>query len=444
MRALLLFAVVLFAFLAVRWFRGDPGTAQAGAAQAPLVAGSAAEPQTTNVSPEGPARFLAPPSRPAASENPSPAATREASAPPATAAPDATAWPASLLPTGGGPTEDVAVAAALVHGTPAEVQAAAAGLPRDRALLLESFAWAVAGEKQEALSLSEKISSKDGLESRERAFFEAALTGRAAAQASTASGPVPLAMEMALLARDARRALDAKDFVAAAEGYSDLLKGELGAPWAPDRRVLAGWTDGLRVAQREYRWNPRATWPGIEVKVQPGESLIGIRKRYLADRPDARMCTGLVERANRVKGYLQPGQTLRIPTDAVRVLVDLDARWALFLMGEEVAAAWPVGIGRPGEDTPPGDYTVRNKLENPPWMKEGQEPIPFGDPRNPLGTRWMGWSKDGAKTSYGFHGTWDPDSIGQAQSDGCVRFLNADVEELFQILPEGAPIRIEG
>jgi lipoprotein-anchoring transpeptidase ErfK/SrfK len=156
------------------------------------------------------------------------------------------------------------------------------------------------------------------------------------------------------------------------------------------------------------------------------------------------MCTGLIERANRLKGILQPNQVLRIPTEPVRVVVDLEACWALFFIGDEVAAAWPVGIGRPGEETPAGSYTVRNKLENPPWMKEGQEPIPFGDPRNPLGTRWIGWDKDGAKTSYGFHGTWEQESIGHAASDGCVRLLNQDVEQLFQILPEGAPILIQG
>jgi lipoprotein-anchoring transpeptidase ErfK/SrfK len=180
------------------------------------------------------------------------------------------------------------------------------------------------------------------------------------------------------------------------------------------------------------------------MKVQKGDSLIEIRKRYLREHPGAQMCTGLIERSNRLKGVLQPDQVLQVPTDPARILVDLPARWALFYLGDQVAAAWPVGIGRPGEETPPGDYTVRNKLDNPPWMKEGQEPIPFGDPRNPLGTRWMGWTKDGVKTSYGFHGTWEPISIGQAASDGCIRFTNEDVEELFQILPEGAPIRIQG
>ena len=73
-------------------------------------------------------------------------------------------------------------------------------------------------------------------------------------------------------------------------------------------------------------------------------------------------------------------------------------------------------------------------------MRTGQEMIPFGDPRNPLGTRWIGWFEDGLRTSYGFHGTQEPESVGNASSDGCVRFHNADVEVLFEILPEGASV----
>jgi hypothetical protein len=339
--------------------------------------------------------------------------------------------------------DEVQVAAALLHGTPAEVQAAAASLPRDRALLLESFSWAAAGERKLALSLSERI-DRDSVDGRERALFEAALTGRAPAPASAPAGPVSLAMEMSLRAREAQQALEARRHPEAAAAFSRLLIGELEAPWSPDRRLLAEWTRGLDEAQREHRWNPRSAWPAVEMKVESGDNLIELRLRYLSEHPGARMCTGLIERANRLKGFLQPGQVLKVPTEPVRVVVDLEACWSLFLVGEEVAAAWPVGIGRPGEETPPGSYTVRNKLENPPWMKEGQEPIPFGDPRNPLGTRWVGWSREGAKTSYGFHGTWDQDSVGRAASDGCVRLLNEDVEELFQILPEGAPVDVRG
>jgi hypothetical protein len=429
MRSLLMLLLVVLAFLALRWFA--PGQANA-ADEAP---------PTT----EAGAHFLASP-------EPEPTVSAARTEPRATSLSAATpeppktpeSWPANLLSSSASGTPDeLRIAAALVHGTPAEVQQAAGSLAPDRALLLESFAWALAGERQMALSLSEKIAAKEAIATEERTLFEAALTGRAGKSAD-AKGPVPLAMEMALTARDAACALTERSFPAAARGYSELLAAELGAPWPADRATLARWTKGLDEAQREHRWNPRSEWPSIELKVERGDSLIAIRMRYLADHAGARMCTGLIERANRLKGQLQPGQILRIPTDPARIQVDLDARWALFFLGDEVAAAWPVGIGRPGEETPPGDYTVRNKIENPPWMKEGQEPVPFGDPKNPLGTRWIGWSKDAAKTSYGFHGTWSPESIGQAASDGCVRFLNEDVEELFQILPEGAPIRIQG
>jgi lipoprotein-anchoring transpeptidase ErfK/SrfK len=411
MRPLLLLLVVILAFFAVRWFR--PAAAQAEEA-----------PRAASADPEA-VRFLSPPVAAATPDpEPAPSTVEEASR---------KAWPASLLPAAdsAGTPDEVGLAAALLHGTPAEVQALTGSIARDRALLLESFAWALAGERTTALSLSAQIGDRESLDGRERALFEAALT-RDADVRPTSSTPVAFAMEMALLAMEAQRALGAREFARAATAFSALLVAEIHAAWPADRDLLAAWSAGLETAQREHRWNPRGEWAAVEMTVESGDSLIALR-------------TGLIERANRIRGHLQPGQVLKVPTDPVRVLVDLEDRWALFFLGQEVAAAWPVGIGRPGEDTPPGDYVVKNKLENPPWMKEGQEPIPFGDPRNPLGTRWMGWSTpEGARTSYGFHGTWEPESIGQAASDGCIRLLNDDAEELFLVLPEGAPIRIQG
>jgi hypothetical protein len=249
-------------------------------------------------------------------------------------------------------------------------------------------------------------------------------------------------MEMALRGREARSALAAREYPAAAAALSALLVAEFEAPFSPDSGALERWAKDLELAQREHRWSPRGSWPSVEVTVASGDTLIEIRKRYLAANAGTRLCTGLIERANRLSGHLQPGMKLRIPTEPVRVLVDLEARWLLYFLGEEVAAAWPVGIGRPGEETPPGEYTAIEKTEKPSWMKVGQEPVPFGDPRNPLGTRWIGWARGGQKTTYGFHGTQEPESIGRAASDGCVRMRNEDVEVLFQILPEGAPILV--
>jgi lipoprotein-anchoring transpeptidase ErfK/SrfK len=102
--------------------------------------------------------------------------------------------------------------------------------------------------------------------------------------------------------------------------------------------------------------------------------------------------------------------------------------------------SWSIGIGREGEETILGEFTVGEKEEDPMWWRPGQEPMPNADPRNPLGSRWIEWYRDGSPTSYGFHGTNEPDSIGEAESEGCVRLLNEDVELLFEILPLGAPV----
>ena len=43
---------------------------------------------------------------------------------------------------------------------------------------------------------------------------------------------------------------------------------------------------------------------------------------------------------------------------------------------------------------------------------------------------------------YGIHGTAEPNSIGTASSQGCVRLLNKDVEEIFDFIPEKTLVRI--
>lgn len=429
MRALALLAIVLLAFLTVRWLapRPDPVEAGVAAPEAQADAGAA---------------FLAPPERRAQPEAKSP----EAALPdrPAQTEAHSEASAIGFLPAPGVVEGELAAARALAHGTPAEVEAAAAGLPQERALFFAAFAWAVAGERQMAQSLAAKL-DPSRVAPRERALLTLALEGKGPIPAASgAPSAVEAALEIALLAREAQAALAAREYRAAAEGFSALLVAELDAPFAPETAALVRWTEGLDKAQREHRWHPEGAWPSLEVVVEPGDTLISLRKRYLATRPEARLCTGLIERANRLTGHLQPGQKLRIPSDSVRVVVDLEARWLLYFLGEEVAAAWPVGVGRAGEETPPGEYTAIEKTERPSWMKVGQEPVPFGDPRNPLGTRWIGWAREGKKTTYGFHGTQEPESIGKAASDGCVRLRNEDVEALFQILPEGAPIRVRG
>lgn len=99
--------------------------------------------------------------------------------------------------------------------------------------------------------------------------------------------------------------------------------------------------------------------------------------------------------------------------------------------------SYPVGTGK-NDNTPRGDYIINLKQKEPIWYKDNSKPIPYGDPENALGTRWMAISYPG----FGIHGTWEPDTVGKASSAGCVRMRNEDVEELFSLVKEGTPVHI--
>ena len=43
---------------------------------------------------------------------------------------------------------------------------------------------------------------------------------------------------------------------------------------------------------------------------------------------------------------------------------------------------------------------------------------------------------------YGIHGTIEPQNLGKQVTEGCVRMVNADVEELFIIVPTGTEVTI--
>jgi len=47
------------------------------------------------------------------------------------------------------------------------------------------------------------------------------------------------------------------------------------------------------------------------------------------------------------------------------------------------------------------------------------------------------------KPAYGIHGTIEPKSIGTQASEGCIRMLNEEVEELYSIVPVGTKVIIE-
>lgn len=100
-----------------------------------------------------------------------------------------------------------------------------------------------------------------------------------------------------------------------------------------------------------------------------------------------------------------------------------------------------VGTGKSSTKTPTGKSKIVNKIKNRPYYSGG---IPGGDPRNPLGDRWLGLQLRGTYgTTYGIHGNNDPSSIGKHVSGGCVRMHNSEVRWLFNQVPIGTTVILD-
>ncbi len=105
---------------------------------------------------------------------------------------------------------------------------------------------------------------------------------------------------------------------------------------------------------------------------------------------------------------------------------------------------YPVATGK-FDKTPEGTFKIVEKTKNPVWWSPDGKEVPFGDPKNILGTRWMSIRATGKTPDargYGIHGTWDDASIGKSASAGCIRMHNKDVEELFTMVPRGTEVLI--
>ena len=107
--------------------------------------------------------------------------------------------------------------------------------------------------------------------------------------------------------------------------------------------------------------------------------------------------------------------------------------------------SYGVAVGLPEYPTPTGLFRIQSKQVNPtwtapnsPWAGEmaGQS-VSGGDPNNPLKARWMG-----VNGAVGIHGTGQEYSIGSRASHGCIRMRVADVIDLYNRVPLGAPVLI--
>jgi len=98
---------------------------------------------------------------------------------------------------------------------------------------------------------------------------------------------------------------------------------------------------------------------------------------------------------------------------------------------------FPIAVGKSITPSILGDFRIATMVNNPTWYPQGKDPVPPG-PDNPLGPWWLGLDYP----SYGIHGNNAPSSIGKAQSKGCIRMRNEDVEYLARKVQKGTQVRL--
>ena len=133
---------------------------------------------------------------------------------------------------------------------------------------------------------------------------------------------------------------------------------------------------------------------------------------------------------------IRPGQQLKVIKGPFSAIVELNSYTMTVHAYGYFVRAYKIGIGKDGA-TPLGKFTVLKKVVNPQYTDPQGHVIEGGDPTNPLGDRWLDLGK-----SYGIHGTIDPNSIGKAESRGCIRLRNEDVEEVYDMLAVGSEVVI--
>jgi len=181
----------------------------------------------------------------------------------------------------------------------------------------------------------------------------------------------------------------------------------------------------------------RAMPEKTDYTVQPGDSLAALARKYGTT-------VDVIQKSNRLTGQtIRAGDRLRIFSGKFSIQVSKTRNDLVLLLNDRFFKRYRVGTGQYGK-TPTGSFFIKDKIPSPPWWRPDGKLIPFGDTNNVLGTRWMALSStDNVPVrGYGIHGTWEPDTIGKQASAGCIRLLNAEVEQLFSLVPEGTTVTI--
>jgi lipoprotein-anchoring transpeptidase ErfK/SrfK len=132
-----------------------------------------------------------------------------------------------------------------------------------------------------------------------------------------------------------------------------------------------------------------------------------------------------------------------------RIVVSKAGKTLKAYRGDKLVALFTVSSGSSEFPLPLGEWDILGEAYNPPYSydpavlgkddPDGKEyTLPPG-PNSPVGVVWIDLSKE----HYGIHGTPDPETIGRAQSSGCVRLTNWDAARLAGMVSQSTQVIFE-
>jgi LysM repeat protein len=167
--------------------------------------------------------------------------------------------------------------------------------------------------------------------------------------------------------------------------------------------------------------------------IQPGDTLGKIAEKYHVTDNLLAAINGIKD-----KNRIRAGQNLKVVHGPFHARIFKNRHVLYVFLQDTFVRQYTVGLGLEN-GTPTGEWSVTDKLVNPPYYSpRGEGIIAADDPDNPLGERWIGLrgvsGEAAGQQRYGIHGTHDPLTIGMNESLGCVRMYNEDVEALYDML----------
>ena len=198
----------------------------------------------------------------------------------------------------------------------------------------------------------------------------------------------------------------------------------------PNSPLVLDWQKKLEETNLKIIFSDIITPKSQIYEVKPTDTLERIARRF-------NTTVDLIKRINNLDSdRILPGRKLKIWLGRFSLLVDKSQNILILRSDDEIIKTYRVSTGK-NLSTPIGKFKIENKLISPVWYRPGAV-IPPDSPENILGSRWLGFDLPG----YGIHGTNEPHTIGKHITEGCVRLLNEDVEELYIFLPIGTEVTI--